>query len=222
MSTAPGRGRRTPTPERVEKHRIEREQILSAAFRLIGRSDVATSVHEILGEAELSTRAFYRHFESKDELILTMCKTAGERVAERLAQAIAKADGPAAALEAWVHEYLAVAYESRRVRQSTVLSSAEARAAVGFDQVREEGARARRALLAEVIRVGQAGGRGAVFRGASNPEEDARAVASVVEGLIQARLAGEPGPSWAHATAHTTELFLRAFDAQGPRRRDAK
>jgi len=216
MSSAPARGRRAPTPERIEKQRVEREQILRAAFRLIGRSNVTTSVHEILDEAELSTRAFYRHFESKDELILTMCRTAGERVAERLAKAIAAADGPAAALEAWVHQYLAVAHEPRRVRQSTVLTSAEARAAVGFDALREEGARARRELLARVIREGHRRGE---LPGAKDPEEDARAVASVVEGLIQARLAGEPGPSWAEATAHTTELFLRAFGARPRRRR---
>ena len=68
----------------------------------------------------------------------------------------------------------------------------------------------RRTMLAEVIRRGKRLG---VFPLADHPDEDARAVNSVVGGLIQARLAGETGPGWAEATQHTTRLFLRAFGA---------
>jgi AcrR family transcriptional regulator len=198
-------------PTRAERQLLERDAIVKAAFRLIGRSrDEPVSVHQILDASGLSTRAFYRHFRSKDELILTMCRTAAGRVAAELAAATAGAATPSAALGAWIHHYLAVVYDPRRARQTSVLTSWEARSAVGFDQVNEEAAKVRRDLLTEVIRRGRDIGD---FPLVDDPDEDARAVSSVVNGLLAARIAGERGPSWEAATAHTTDLFLRAFGA---------
>ena len=194
---------------RSELQSRERENILKAAYRLIGRSpDSTVQVAEILEAASLSTRAFYRHFRSKDELIITMYRTAAERVAVELSDVVAGADGPRAALEAWISHQLAVVYDPRRARQALVLSSPEARSAVGFDQANQHGTTVRRTILAEVIRRGQRDG---TFPGATDPDEDARAVVSVVGGIVLARLAGEPVPAWAEATRHITSLFLRAF-----------
>ncbi len=194
---------------RAELQSRERENILKAAYRLIGRSpDSTVQVAEILEAASLSTRAFYRHFRSKDELIITMYRTAAERVAVELSDVVAGADGPRAALEAWISHQLAVVYDPRRARQALVLSSPEARSAVGFDQANQHGTTVRRTILAEVIRRGQRDG---TFPGATDPDEDARAVVSVVGGIVLARLAGEPVPAWAEATRHITSLFLRAF-----------
>jgi AcrR family transcriptional regulator len=198
------------TPK-ADRHRAERDAILKAAFRLIGRSHAEpVSVQQILDAAELSTRAFYRHFRSKDELIRTMCRTAADRVGAELADIIAAAPDPAVALRAAVHHQLAVVFDPKRARQTSVLSSAEARAAVGVDDVNEAAAAYRRGLLAGVIASGRASG---VFPLASDPDEDARAVASVVGGLIQAKLAGRTDVTWDDATGHTTALFLRAFGA---------
>jgi AcrR family transcriptional regulator len=196
---------------RTDKQEQEREAILRAAYRLIGRSAGSTvSVQEILAGAELSTRAFYRHFRSKDELILTMYRTATERFVAELSDVVTDAADTAAALEAWIRHQLSVAYDARRARQSSVLSSAEARSAVGFEQAHQASDNARRAVLADVIRRGRRDG---TFPLAANPDEDARAVLNVVGGIATARLAGQPVPSWADATAHTTALFSRAFGA---------
>ena len=190
----------------------EREAIVRAAFGLIGKSPTgAVSVQQILAAAGLSTRAFYRHFRSKDELIISMYRTAADRVAVELAEVVAAASRPADALEAWIRHQLAVVYDVGRARQTVVLSSLEARAAAGFEQANHEAAMVRRAVLAGVIRAGQ---RDRVFPASTDADEDARAVTSVVGGIIQAHLAGDETPSWAAATAHTTELFLRAFGCQ--------
>jgi AcrR family transcriptional regulator len=193
---------------RAGKHAEERKAILKAAFRLIGRSRDPVSVQQILDAAGLSTRAFYRHFRSKDELIVTMCRTAGDRVAAETEGVIAAAASPADAIEAWIRHQLSVVYDPRRARQTSVLTSWEARAAVGMDQLVQEANVARRAVLAEVIGRGYNDGS---FPSVTDPEEDARALASVVSGLISARLAGEATPPWEVATAHTTQLFLRAL-----------
>jgi AcrR family transcriptional regulator len=196
----------------VARERSERERILRAAFGLIGRPDhPAVSVQQILDSAGLSTRAFYRHFPSKDELLVTMCRTAADRVAAETAEVIAAADGPAEAMRAWIHHQLAVIYEPRRAAQTAVLSSPEARSAVGFERVSHEAWLARRSLLADVLRRGRDAG---VLPAVTDPDADAHAVASVVNGVVQASLAGEPMREWEEVTEHTTGLFLRAFRAR--------
>jgi AcrR family transcriptional regulator len=202
------------TETRTDRQAKERDAIMRAAYGLVGQtSGEPVSVQQILDAAGLSTRAFYRHFPSKDELILTMYRTAESRVAVELAAVVAAADGPVAALEAWIERQLAVVYEARRSRQTTVLTSAEARSAVGFDEANQQGFSVRRTVLADIIRTGKRDG---FFPLATNPEEDARAVASVVSGIIQAHLAGEETLPWADATRHTTQLFLRSFGAATP------
>jgi AcrR family transcriptional regulator len=196
---------------RTEKYERERHEILQAAYRLIGRSPGSTvQIGELLETAGLSTRAFYRHFRSKDELILTMYRTAAERFAAELSDVVAQADGAMAELEAWIRHQLAAAYDVRRARQASVLSSPEARAAVGFDQANQAGETMRRTILAEVIRRGRRDG---TFPLAGNPDEDARAILGAVGAVVMAKLAGEPVPSWSEATTHMTTLFLRAFGA---------
>jgi AcrR family transcriptional regulator len=191
------------------KQQAEREAILRVAYRLIGRRpDSTASVQEILDGAGLSTRAFYRHFRSKDELILTMYRTAADRVAAELSDVVAVADGAPAALEAWVHHQLAVVYDGRRARQTAVLNSVEVRATAGFDHVHQASDTVRRTILAEVLRQGRRDGS---LPGVGDADEDARAVVSVVSGIMMAKLAGDRAPSWAAASRHTTDLFLRAF-----------
>ncbi len=200
----------------MEQYREERSRIVRAAFELIGRGPGSrpVSVNDILGAAGLSTRAFYRHFRSKDELILTMYRTAAERLGEELSAAVGAAPGPSEALEAWVRQHLAVVFDPRRARQASVLSSAEARAVPGFDEMHQQLGVVHRTILAEVLRQGARAG---VFPGVGDADEDARAVHSVVGGLVNARLAGMPTPDWAGATEHTTSLFLRAFGSGGGR-----
>jgi AcrR family transcriptional regulator len=194
---------------RADRQDKERAAIMHAAYGLVGHaSGEPVSVQQILDAAGLSTRAFYRHFRSKDELILTMYRTAEGRVAVELAEAVAAAPGPVEALHAWIERQLAVVYEPRRSRQTSVLTSAEARSAVGFDEASHQGAIVRRSVLVDIIRTGKRDG---LFPLAANPDEDARAVASVVSGIIQARLNGEECPPWPEATTHTTQLFLRSF-----------
>src|SRR5215472_8868178 len=91
----------TPTrrlsPARQEKYRAEKQQIVRAAYELIQRDGSKdTSVHDILDAAGLSTRAFYRHFRSRDELVLEMYRVDCDRVNATLATAVASAPDPLA------------------------------------------------------------------------------------------------------------------------------
>ena len=57
---------------------------MRAAYRLIQQNGSReTSVHDVLRETGFSTRAFYRHFRSKDELVIEMYRVDSDRVDRR-------------------------------------------------------------------------------------------------------------------------------------------
>jgi AcrR family transcriptional regulator len=194
----------------MAKYRAEKDAIMRAAYDLILRNgSKGTSVHDILRETGFSTRTFYRHFESKDELIVAMYRLDSERVAAALAAAVASAPTPLDALEAWVDQNLAVVYDPRRLRHAAVLSSPEAASADGYDDVHVAGMAAQRAPLVELLRQGKQYG---VFPRAE-PEADAFAIQAVVGAYMRARLQHAEGLTRDEARTHVVELFRRALGA---------
>jgi AcrR family transcriptional regulator len=202
---------RRVSPAREEKYRAEKQQIVRAAYELIQRDgSKETSVHDVLRAAGLSTRAFYRHFRSKDELVLEMYRVDCDRVNATVAAAVASASDPLAALEAWINQHLAVVYDARRLRHAVVLSSAEVASAEGFTAVKNTGLAEQRAPLVELLRDGRTQG---VFPRA-DPETDAVAIQAVVGAHMRARLDRDPAAlTRAEARQHTLDLFRRALGA---------
>jgi AcrR family transcriptional regulator len=202
---------RRVSPARQEKYRAEKQQIVRAAYELIQRDgSKETSVHDVLRAAGLSTRAFYRHFRSRDELVLEMYRVDCDRVNATLAAAVAAAPDPLAALEAWIDQNLAVVYDARRLRHAVVLSSAEVSSAEGFTEVKNAGLAAQRAPLVALLQAGRAQG---VFPHA-DPETDALAIQAVVGAHMRARLDRDPvARTRAEARQRTLDLFRRALGA---------
>jgi AcrR family transcriptional regulator len=202
---------RRVSPEREEKYRAEKQRIMRAAYELIERDGPKeTSVHDVLDAAGLSTRAFYRHFRSRDELVLEMYRVDCERVNATLATAVAAAPDPAAALAVWIDQNLAVVYDARRLRHAVVLSSVEVSSAEGFTEVKNAGLAEQRASLVALLHDGLAKG---VFPDA-DPETDALAIQAVVGAHMRARLDRDPvALTRVDARTHTLELFRRALGA---------
>jgi AcrR family transcriptional regulator len=201
------------SPAREEKYRDEKQRIMRTAYELIQRDgSKETSVHDVLDAAGLSTRAFYRHFRSRDELVLEMYRVDCERVNATLATAVASASDPLAALAAWIDQNLAVVYDARRLRHAVVLSSAEVSSAEGFTSVKNAGLAEQRASLVALLRDGRDRG---VFPHAE-PETDAVAIQAVVGAHMRARLDRDPAAlTRVDARNHTLELFRRALGAPG-------
>src|ERR1700742_1454507 len=103
-----GTGRRRGRPPALAPD-DERRAILDAPLRVLRRSgfDRAT-LDEVLTEAGLSTRAFYRHYSSKDELLVAWAEQGVGGVATRLARLMATAPGPLEAVAVWVDDILAI------------------------------------------------------------------------------------------------------------------
>lgn len=89
-----------------------RRAILAAASRSLREQGVrGLSVATVLDRCELSTRAFYRHFESKDELVTAVFLDMARTEVRRLRRKMGAADGPVQAVVAWIDGRLDLAFD---------------------------------------------------------------------------------------------------------------
>lgn len=174
-------------------------------------------VAAILHRAGVSTRAFYRHFESKDELFLAMLRQESDALTGRLDQIVDEVPGsPVDQLEAWIGEMFGVIHDAEVRMHLTVIDSDEVRAAKGYRETRERLHADRERSLIEILRRGLQDGSFPM----TDPEHDAAAISAVVT-----RGMTVPPPLDEHvlgqAQARVLDFALRALgaDRTGIRRR---
>jgi len=190
----------------LAKHEGEERALMRAAYRVMAQHESQTaSVQEILAEAGLSTRAFYRHFASKEDLLVAMVREDSTRADAQLAEVVRAAATPTGAILAWIDHWLGLAYDPARLRHTRVLSSDEAVAVAGRRNVRDAVQRTSVAMLAQVLAAGQRSGEFPT----AQPDDDARAIQAVVLTLVQARVHREPAPSLSAARAHLVSVLRR-------------
>lgn len=137
----------------------ERGMLIDAAVRVMARDeDSAMSLNDVLAEAGLSTRAFYRHFDSKEALLETLVLREAEAVARSLTKVVRQAPGPVAAVEAWLDRFLDIFHEPRRAERAALVSSAVSLTSRPSAQLMAEMRRMSCAPLAEALRAGHADG----------------------------------------------------------------
>src|SRR5690606_10853484 len=133
----------------------ERRMIFDAALVVLRRNDYQdVSVADILTEAGISTRSFYRHFASKDQPVCALFRRDAERAAQRLVARVHDAPTPLAGLEAWIDEILGFSFEVGKARRVAVLGTPGAMRADGYA---EEAAHASQLMLAPLLEVLEAG-----------------------------------------------------------------
>jgi AcrR family transcriptional regulator len=105
--SAPATRRRNKLPPDPDTRRA----ILAAASETLREQGVhGLSIAAVLQRAELSTRAFYRHFESKDELVSAVFLEMAIAEKRRLRRRMAAAGGPVEAVAAWIDGRLDLAF----------------------------------------------------------------------------------------------------------------
>jgi AcrR family transcriptional regulator len=127
-------GDAVPTAARLTpESEAERSKLMDAALKVMRRNGFqGASVQDILDHASLSTRAFYRQFQSKDDLLLAMFRTASGPDVDLVAQRVEEAPTEVEAVRVWIDEVLAIAYDRRRI-QRLVMFNTVARQAVGYE-----------------------------------------------------------------------------------------
>jgi AcrR family transcriptional regulator len=104
---------RSPSGPSESEQDSERARLLNAARAVLERSGWwGFKVESVLREARLSTRSFYRHFDSKTELLLSLLETEMGRLSVHLGELVATIDDndPDAQLTMWIETTLGLAY----------------------------------------------------------------------------------------------------------------
>jgi len=100
---------------------VQRRRLVAAAFRAFERSHYErTTVADIVGEAGMSSRSFYAHFASKDDLAAQIVEEYGAELLGRVAEILAETpeDVPAhvdRALGAWLEILPAASIDLERL-----------------------------------------------------------------------------------------------------------
>jgi len=207
MNQPPRQADRAAAGAAIADPRADRERaaIIRAAHRLIGqRTGGATPIEDILRGAGVNRRTFYRHFSSKDALLLAMQHEAGELVREALWSATARAADGRAAILAWIEEFLSIGWDTRRLREGRTFVAPEVGLVTGITAALEDIHARHRAVLEAALR------RALLDRTlpAAAPERDAFAIHAVVLRCLEMRARGRLNLSYQAARDEITGLFL--------------
>jgi AcrR family transcriptional regulator len=199
----PGRRRRF---ESADELRI----LLDAALVVMERNGYAdAAVADILREAGLSTRSFYRHFESKDQLLCALCRREAERASARLAAKVDAAEDPRAALDAWIDEILSLGHHRAKAVRVSVLSSPGAMKAEGYPEETQHAIHMLMAPLERLLADGVADGSFPL----ADPVADAPLIQSVAWAAAGLSPTQERASSRAEASRRVRSFCERALGA---------
>jgi AcrR family transcriptional regulator len=186
--------------------------LLTAAEAVLARGGYeGLRVDDVLDEAGLSTRAFYRHFHGKSELFLALFDREAARAGERLRRKVAGAGTPAEEVEAWVASTLALAYDARLARRTRIFLVERQVIASEFPDDVIRCVRLQLAPLEAAIEAGRSSG---AFPTAE-PEGDALAIHHLCSGLMTDKLLGTGSMSRDHAVALATRFALATLRSDG-------
>jgi AcrR family transcriptional regulator len=131
---------------------------LIRAAQDILRTDQDMTVPALVTRAGMSTKTFYRHFESRDDLLFALLEEELTAAARTLERAVADHDDPGEMLEIFIRTYLQFPrdHESDKARQAQVQRSQRLRA-VNPERADEAGAPMRRVLSGIVSELVDAG-----------------------------------------------------------------
>src|ERR1700730_7627941 len=102
----------TPRRKKLAPDPDVRRAIVDAASKSVREQGVrGLSVAAVLGRAQLSTRAFYRHFESKDHLVAAVFLEMTRDEVVRLKTRMSEANDPVEAVAAWIDGRLDLAFD---------------------------------------------------------------------------------------------------------------
>lgn len=202
-------GARTGRPRRFESE-DELRLLLDAAMVVMGRNGyVDASVADILSEANLSTRSFYRHFESKDQLLCALYRREAENAATRLDAKVNAAPSPRAALDAWIDEILSLGQNRAKAARVRVLGSPGAMRAEGYAEETRHASKLLMAPLEALLAAGAADGSFPL----ADPAADADLIRSVVWVAAGLTLSSDGASSPADTARQVRSFCARALGA---------
>jgi AcrR family transcriptional regulator len=156
---------------------VERTMILDATLASMRRNGyAASSVADILQAAGVSTRSFYRHFESKDAVVAEVVHREAEVVERWLRDEIAAVDHLTAQVEVWLDRTLDLFFKRGQAATTALFASPEV---IRSSRIPEDLTDLRRCVYAPLADVLRAGNDTGDLR-SPNPDLDAMTVFGVL------------------------------------------
>jgi AcrR family transcriptional regulator len=201
------RSARRALARREASHDDAVRRLVAASFALIRETgSLEPSVAAIVERAGLSNQAFYRHFRSKDELLLGVLDEGFRLLASYLTHRVENADGAEAKIRAWIGGMLEQALQRDAAAATRPFAVSRARLSELFPDEVLASERELTAPLRDAIA-------NAVATGAlpgADPERDAVAIYTLAIGWVQRVLCQrEPAPR--AEAAHLVEFALAAL-----------
>ena len=171
--------------ERRAVYADEVRRLIDAAYAVMrSTGDIDPRVGDVVRAAGLSNQAFYRHFKSKDELLLAVLTDGQHRLLTTLQTRMARADAGAPRIAAWIEGVMAQARNAEAAENTRPFAINGARIA---DRFPEEWSASRERLMAPLREaVGAAGG---------DPDRDADAIYHLTFGEMEDALKRRVQPS---------------------------
>jgi AcrR family transcriptional regulator len=182
----------------------EVERILAAAVRVLDRAAPAEPrVSDIIREAGISNKAFYRYFRGKGDLVLAVMERGVGITRSYLEHQMAKEETPTGQVTRWIQGSLAQVGDAHLARMSRAVT-AQLVAATDAHMADGELTRPLKELLVAPI----------AELGSADPERDTLAVFAAVFGTMRRHLALGTRPDDDDAE-HLVEFCLRALGTDG-------
>jgi len=196
------------TAERQAGYVEEIRLLVDATYRLIEKTgEFDPPLRDILKASGLSTQAFYKHFRTKDELMLVLLDDGRRQLVGYLEHRMAKASTPAGRVRAWIEGVLAQAADPKAAKRTKPFVANQDRLADQFPA--EQQASVDRLLELLVQPLGE-------MTGASRG--DAEAIYHVAFGALRAHLMRGDRPSEAEVD-HLVAFCLKGAGGKPKRAR---
>jgi AcrR family transcriptional regulator len=171
--------------ERRAAYADEVRRLIDAAYAVMrSTGDIDPRVGDVVREAGLSNQAFYRHFKSKDELLLAVLTDGQHRLLATLEARMARVEPGAAQVAAWIEGVMAQARNANAAENTRPFAINGARIA---DRFPDEWAASHETLMTPL--------RAAVAVAGADPQRDADAIYHLAFGEMEDALKRRVQPS---------------------------
>lgn len=188
--------------DRSETYSGEIRRLIDAGIAVMCRTgSLDPRVSDVVGEASLSNKAFYRHFKSKDELLLAILDDGQRRLVASLERRMADAPPGVKQVRRWIEGVMEQARNEEAARNTRVFAINAFRLA---HELPAESAQSRELLLAPL--------RAAVDAAGGHAARDADAIYHLAMGTMQAHVTTGITPSKADVE-HLVRFALAGLGA---------
>jgi AcrR family transcriptional regulator len=178
------------------------ERVLEATYDLIERTgNVDPSLRDILRATGLSTQAFYRYFQSKDELLLLLLDDGRRKLLGYLEHRMQRVSTPDERVRAWIEGVLAQAANERAASRTRPFVANQDRLTEAFPVEQQASADLLVDQLTDAV---------APITTSGEARRDAIAIYEVAFGTLHRHLVQKTRPT-ARETDHLVRFCLRAI-----------